>query len=55
MIKPEWFSKEEQTLIKKEIRKIYNNKTLEQIAREKIKMNDKEIDKELAKKMIIPY
>ena len=55
MIIPEWFFKEEQTPIKKKIQKVYNPKTLKQIARENIKMNVKEIDKEIAKKMINPY
>ena len=39
----------------KKIKKVYNPKTLEQIARENIKMNEKELDKDLAKKMINPY
>ena len=50
IIIPEWFFKEEQTPIKKKIKKLYNPKTLKQKARENIKMNDKELDKELAKK-----
>ena len=49
------FFKEEQTPIKKKIQKVYNPKTLKQIARESIKMNDKELDKEIAKRMINPY
>ena len=55
MIIPEWFFKEERSPIKKKIQKVYNPKTLKQIARENIKMNDKELDKEIAKKMINPY
>ena len=55
MIIPEWFLKEEQTPIKKKIQKVYNPKTLKQIARENIKMNDKDLDKEIAKKVINPY
>ena len=55
MIIPEWFFKEERSPIKKKIQKLYNPKTLKQIARENIKMNDKELDKEIAKKMINPY
>ena len=55
MIIPEWFFKEEQTPIKHKIQKLYNPKTLQQIARQTIKLNDKEIDKEIAKKMINPY
>ena len=35
------------------MKKVYKPKTLKHIAREKIKMNDKKLDKELAKKMII--
>ena len=50
IIIPKWFFKEEQTPIKKTIKKVYNPKTLKQIVRENIKMNDKELDKELAKK-----
>ena len=37
--------------IKKKIQKVYNPKTLKQIAREQIKLDDKE----LAKIMINPY
>ena len=51
MIIPEWFFKEEKTPIKKKIQKVYNPKTLKQLAREKIKLDDKE----LAKMMISPY
>ena len=51
MIIPEWFFKEEKSPIKKKIQKVYNPKTLKQLAREKIKLDDKE----LAKKMINPY
>ena len=51
MIVPEWLFKEEQTPIKKKIQKVYNPKTLKQLAREKIKLDDKE----LAKMMNNPY
>ena len=51
MIIPEWFFKEERSPIKKKIQKVYNPKTLKQLAREKIKLDDKE----LAKMMINPY
>ena len=51
MIIPEWFFKEEKSSIKKKIQMVYNPKTLKQLAREKIKLDDKE----LAKMMIIPY
>ena len=51
IIIPEWFFKEEKTPIKKKIQKVYNPKTLKQLAREKIKLDDKEF----AKMMISPY
>ena len=51
MIIPEWFFKEEKSPAKKKIKKVYNPKTLLQLAREKIKLDDKE----LAKIMINPY
>ena len=55
MIIPEWLFKEKRSAIKKKTQKVYNPKTLKQIARQNIKMNDKELDKEIAKKMINPY
>ena len=36
MIITEWFFKEEKTPIKKKIQKVYNPKTLKQLAREKL-------------------
>ena len=51
MIIPECFFKEEKTHIKKKIQNVNNPKTLKQLAREKIKLDDKE----LAKIMINPY
>ena len=51
MIVPEWLFKQEQTPIRKKIKKVYTPKTLKHLAREKIKLDDKE----LAKKMINPY
>ena len=51
MIIPEWFFIEEKTPNKNKIKKVYNPKTLKQLAREKIKLGDKE----LAKHMINPY
>ena len=54
IIIPEWLFKEEQTPIKKKNLKAYNPKTLKQKDRENIKLDDKELDKELAKKMINP-
>ena len=55
MIIPEWLFEEEQAPIKNEVKKLYNLKTLKQIARKNIKMTDKELDKELAEKMNNPY
>ena len=55
MIIPERLFKEEQTPIQNKIKKVANPKTLKQIARQNIKLNDKKINKELAKKMINPY
>ena len=51
MIIPEWLFKQEKAPIKKKIQKVYNSKTLKQLAREKIKLDDKE----LAKILINPY
>ena len=51
MIIPEWFFKEGKAPFRKKIPKVYNPKTLKQLAREKIKLDDKE----LAKMMIHPY
>ena len=51
MIIPAWFFKEEKTPIKKKIQKVYNPKTLKQLARGKIYLDDKNI----AKIMNNPY
>ena len=51
MIIHDWCFKEEKSPIKKKIQKVYSPKTLKQLAREKIKLDDKE----LAKIMINPY
>ena len=51
MIIPECLFKQEQTPIRKKIQKVYNPKTLKQLAREKFKLDGKE----LAKMMINPY
>ena len=51
MILPEWLFKEEQAPIENEFGKLFNPKTLKQLARRKIKLDDKE----LAKHMINPY
>ena len=52
MIIPEWLFKEP---IENKIKKIYNPISLKKLARNNIKLNDKQINKELAKKMINPY
>ena len=52
MIIPEWFSQEP---IENKIKKMYNPKSLTQIARANIKLDDKNLNKELAKKMLNPY
>ena len=49
---PEWRFKKEQTPIYK---KLNNPKTIKQIARGKINIDDKELEKRLAEKMINPY
>ena len=51
VIIPVWLFKEERSPIKKKIQKVYNPKTLKQLAREKVKLDDKEF----AKMMINPY
>ena len=55
MIIPEWLFKQEQIPIKKQIKNIFNPKTLQQLARKNIKLSDKELDKEVVKKMMNPY
>ena len=52
MIIPEWLFKE---TIENKIEEIYNPKPLKQLARNNIKLDDKQLNKELAKKMINPY
>ena len=52
MIIPEWLFQEP---TKNKINKIYNPKSLKQLARNNIKLDDKQSNKELAKKMINPY
>ena len=52
MIIPDWLFQEP---IENKIKKIYNPKPLRQLARDNIKLDDKQINKELAKKMINPY
>ena len=52
MIIPEWLFQEP---VVNRSNKIYNPKPLRQIARDNIKLNDKQLNKELARKMINPY
>ena len=52
MIIPEWLFQEPDENI---IRKIYNSRPLRQIARDNIRLDDKQLKKELARKMINPY
>ena len=49
---PEWLFKEP---IENKIKKIYNPKPLTQIARDDIKLDDKQLNKELSEKMLKPY
>ena len=52
MIIPEWLFRESN---ENKINKIYNPKSLRQLARNTINLNDKQLNKELARKMINPY
>ena len=52
MIIPEWSFQEP---VENKIKKIYNPKPLKQLARDNIRLDDKQLNKELAKKMINPY
>ena len=52
MIIPEWLFQEP---VENKINKIYNPKSLKQLARKNIKLDDEQLNKELAKKMINPY
>ena len=52
MIIPEWLFQE---LVKNKINKIYNPKSLKQLARNNIRLDDKQLNKELAKKMLNRY
>ena len=47
---PKWFFKEEQAPITNKNKQVYYPKTLKQIARESIKINDKDSEEQLAKK-----
>ena len=50
MILPDWLFKEEQAPFKNKILKIYNPKTLKQIARENIKINARELEEKISLK-----
>ena len=52
MIIPEWLFQEP---IENKMKKLYNPKQLKQIARDNIKLDDEQLNKELAKKMNNPY
>ena len=52
MIIPEWLFQEP---VENKIEKIYNPRSLKQIARDNIRLDDKQLNKELSKKMINPY
>ena len=52
MIIPEWLFQEP---VENKIIKIHNPRSLKQIARDNIRLDDKQLNKELAKKMINPY
>ena len=52
MIIPEWLFREP---VENRIKKIYNPISLKKLARNKINLDDKQLNKELAKKMINPY
>ena len=52
MIIPEWLFQEP---VENKINKMYNPKSLKQLARNNIKLDDKQLNKELAKKMLNPY
>ena len=52
MIIPIWLFQEP---VENKIKKIYNPKSLKQLARNNIRLDDKQLKKELAKKMINPY
>ena len=52
MIIPEWLFQES---VENKFKKIYNPRSLRQIARDNIKLDDKQLNKELAREMINPY
>ena len=52
MIIPEWLFQEP---VENKINKMYNPKSLKQLARNNIKLDDKQLNKKLARKMLNPY
>ena len=52
MILPEWLFQEP---IENKIKKIYNPKSIKQLARDKISLDDKQLNKEFSRKMHNPY
>ena len=52
MIIPDWLFQEP---VENKIKKIYNPKSLQQLSRDNIKLDHKQLNKELTKKMINPY
>ena len=52
MIILEWLFQEP---VENKINKIYNPKSLKQIARDNIRLDDKKLNKELANRMLNPY
>ena len=52
MIIPDWSYQE---LVENKIKKIYNPRSLKQIARDNVRLDNKRLNKELAKEMITPY
>ena len=52
MIIPEWLFLE---LVENKKKKIYNYKSLKQLARDNIRLDDKQLNKDFAKKMLNPY
>ena len=52
MIIPEWLFQEP---VENKIIKIHNPRSLKQIARDNIRLDEKQLNKQLAKKMLNPY
>ena len=52
MVIPKWLFQEP---VENKINKIHNPRSLKQIARDNIRLDDKQLNKDLAKKMLNPY